>query len=128
LGIASTAWVWKLDTCWHSDRERAGRNVAQDDGIGPDDSVIANVNMPEYFGSGAQVDAVADDWGAGHPGPAKAQRHAMAQGYIIADHRIAADDNAAKVLDDQSPAYLNLAGQIDTGDNLHNDFERPINN
>jgi hypothetical protein len=66
------------------------------------------LDAAQHLGSGADVDAVADDRRATLAGVAQADGDAVANDAVVAEDGVAADDDAAEVIDPESggPVWL----------------------
>jgi hypothetical protein len=57
---------------------------------------------------------------------AQTHGHPIPDDAIVAKNRVAADHNAAEVVDAKTPSYLRFAGKIDPGENLSEGLEDSV--
>src|SRR5262249_37863200 len=95
--------------------------------IGADQYVAADADRAEQLRARADIDIVADGRRALVLDPPQADDDAVTDTAVVAELRVAADNNAAEMIDDEIMPDLGLAGQLDPGDNLHELEEHVIN-
>jgi len=105
---------------------RIGRHISNHHGIRSYHDVIADLDRPENFRPGTNVHAVADNRSAPLTGTSQVDRDALANGYIVAEYRVAADDDTAEMLNPEPSAYRCFTGQVDPGENLREQLQHPI--
>lgn len=88
------------------------RNVLEHNGAGGNTATVADSHITQYFGSGADNDAIT------HLGMAIAagfscssQRHRMQQGDVVAHRRRFTDDNRVSMV--EHDAFAQLGGRMD---------------
>src|SRR6516165_3053733 len=122
ITAAMTSWTSRssrLVHCRNPSRDAIVRHVADDDRICTDNHIIPHLDGTEDLGPRADIHIVADHGRGRLINPPQADYDAVADTAIVAELCIAADHDAAEVIDDEVPTDLNLARQLDPGDDLN---------
>jgi hypothetical protein len=91
---ASALWLTAFDERRHTNGNAVGRYIGQDDGIGPNQNVVADADVSQYLGASAYVHVVAKLRGAGLAHPGQANHNTAADAAVTAKAGEPTDDNA----------------------------------
>jgi hypothetical protein len=118
-----TSWLPWQDASWNTDRYRIGWHILDDHRVGADHYVITYGDAAEELGAGSDVDSITDDGGSADTGAAQANRYSVTNYDVVAENRIAADNDVAEVLNFKPVADGRFARQVDSGQNLTDRFD-----
>jgi hypothetical protein len=113
----------RQDSSWNTDCYRIGWHVFDDHGVGADHYVITYGDAAEDLGASSNVDSITDDGGSADTGAAQANRYSVTNDDVVAENRIAADNDAAEVFNFEPFSDGRFARQFDSGQNLTDYFE-----
>jgi hypothetical protein len=113
----------RQDASWNTDCYRIGWHILDDHGVGADHYVITYGDAAEDLGAGSNVDSITDDGGSADTGAAQANRYSVANDDVVAENRIAADNDVAEVLNFEPFADGRFGRQFDSGQNLTDRLE-----
>jgi hypothetical protein len=118
-----TSSVPRQDASWNTDCYRIGWHIFDNHRVGADHYVITNGDAAEDLGAGSNVDSITDDGSSADTGMAQANRYSVTNDNVVAENRIAADNDVAEVLNFEPFADRRFARQIDSGQNLTDRLE-----
>ena len=102
----------RKDARRYADRTAAVGHIDKYDSVRSDGHVVSDANGTEQLRAGSDVDPVADLRRAALCAMTQAYRHAVADYAIVSKTRVAANHNAADVLDDEAPADVRFTRQF----------------
>jgi hypothetical protein len=105
-------------SCRDTHGDRVWGHVRQDNGVGSDSDVIADVNGSQNFCSGSYVDSIANGRGPAQSGVPESDGHSIADHTIVSKNRVSADDNSTKMIDAKSAAQSSFTRQFYPGKTL----------
>jgi hypothetical protein len=103
----------RKDACRHADGNGVWRHILQHNRIGTDCHIITNVNCAQYFCAGADVYPIANDGGTTLASVPKTYGYSVADNTVISKDRVAAYNDAAKMINAETVTDRGLTGKFD---------------